>query len=245
LSLKAPPFQGVAIHDIVPRVRTLFFIGLGVLAAPAWAWPVDWIHDVEPGKEKFIKLPKVDWFEVDDPKIVSVEWVAESNELMLIGLKPGRATVLLGADGRVAAWRVRVGTPPVTDDAALAASKKACSDFKVTPLEEVKLTVTVGTEGCRKALTTLFQTDAFEARHLDLTFDGAVLQQQLRSVQDGLQVTTKGRVKARYVGAGLVLDGPVTAAEHRKVLWETLRRTLGRFALDDQTQQPEPEAGAP
>ena len=218
---------------------------LCVLSLPAAAWPVDWIHDVEVNKEKFIKLPRVDWLEVDDPKVVSVEWVPESNELMLIGLKPGRAVVLLGADGKVAAWRVRVGTPPVTDEAALAAAKKACPGLKITPLEEVKLTVTVPDEACRKALTTLFQTDAFEARHLDLTFEGKVLQAQLKSVQDGLQLTTHGKVKARYLGAGLVLEGPVTIAEHRKLLWETLKRTLGRFALTDDTEKPEPDAGTP
>lgn len=227
---------------MVAAVRRVLFL-CSLFSLPALAWPVDWIHDVEVNKEKFIKLPRVDWFEVDDPKVVSVEWVAESNELLLIGLKPGRATVLLGADGKVAAWRVRVGTPPALDDAVFTAAKKACPDLKVTPLDEVKLTVTAGDEGCRKALLALFQTDAFEARHLDLTFDGKVLQTQLRSVQDGLQLTTKGRVKARYVGAGLVLDGPVTIAEHRKLLWETLRRTLGRFALDDQTEKPEPDAG--
>jgi hypothetical protein len=226
------------------RVSRLL-LALCVVSLPAAAWPVDWIHDVEVNKEKFIKLPRVDWLEVDDPKVVSVEWIAESNELLLIGLKPGRAIVLLGADGKVAAWRVRVGTPPVTDDAALAAAKKACPDMKITPLEDVKLTVTVPDEACRKALTTLFQTDAFEARDLDLTFEGKVLQAQLKSVQDGLMLTTKGRVKARYVGAGLILEGPVTIAEHRKLLWETLRRTLGRFALSDETEKPEPDAGTP
>ena len=56
---------------------------------------------------------------------------------------------------------------------------------------------------------------------------------------------TKGRVKARYVGAGLVLEGPVTKAEHRKVLWEVLKRTLGRFALDDKMELPAPDAGTP
>lgn len=221
-------------------------LALCFLPLPAAAWPVDWIHDVEVGKEKFVKLPRVDWFELDDSGTLSVEWVAESNELLLIGLKPGRATLLLGADGKVAAWRVRVGTPPVLDAAIFAAAKKACPDFKATPLEDVKLTVTVQDEGCRKALLALFQTDAFEARHLDLTFEGKVLQAQLKSVQEGLQLTTRGKVKARYVGAGLVLDGPVTIAEHRKLLWETLRRTLGRFALDDQTEKPEPvDAGTP
>lgn len=217
-----------------------------LLSLPAFAWPVDWVHDVEPGKEKFLKLPRVDWFEVDDPKVVSVEWVAESNELLIIGLKPGRATVLLGADGKVAAWRVRVGGAPLLDDVGFVAAKKACPDLKATPLEEVKLTVTAQDEPCRKALLTLFQSDAFEARHLDLTLDGKVLQTQLKSVQDGLMQITRGRVKARYVGAGLILDGPVSVAEHRKVLWEVLKRTLGRFALDDQMEvAPAPDAGSP
>jgi hypothetical protein len=215
------------------------------LGWPAHAWPVDWIHDVEVAREKFVKLPRVDWLEVEDPKVASVEWVAETNELLIIGLKPGRTTVLLGADGKVAAWRIRVGTPPLLDDAIFKAASKACPDLKVTPLEDVKLTVTVQDEACRKALLALFQTDAFEARHLDLTFEGKVLQTQLKLVQDGLQVATKGKVKARYVGAGLILDGPVTVAEHRKLLWETLRRTLGRFALDDQTEESGADAGVP
>lgn len=215
-------------------------------AVTAFAWPVDWVHDVEAGKEKFVKLPRLDWFEVEDPKVLAVEWQPESGELLLIALKPGRTTVLLGADGKVAAWRVRVGTPPVTDDAAYKAALKACPDLKVTPLEDVKLTATVKDEPCRKSLLALFQTDAFEARFIELTFDEKVLQSQLRSVDDGLKAITKGRVKAKYVGAGLVLEGPVSVAEHRKVLWEVLKRTLGRFALDDRMELPEPaDAGTP
>lgn len=178
-----------------------------VVAAPASAWPVDWIHDVEPGKEKFVKLPKVDWFEVDDPKVVAVEWNAESNELLLIGLKAGRATVLLGADGKVAAWRVRVGGAPKVDPAAFTAAQKACPDLKASPLDDVKLTVTVHDDACRQALLALFQGDAFEARHLELEFEGKALQAQLRAVQEGLQALTRGKVTARYVGAGLILDG--------------------------------------
>ena len=154
------------------NVARLFVLSLCFLGPSVFAWPVDWIHEVDAGKEKFIKLPGVDWLEVEDPKVASVEWLAESNELLIVGLKPGRTTVLLGAGGKVAAWRVRVGTPPVIDDGVFKAAGKACPDLKVTPLEEVKLTVTVQDEGCRKALMALFQTDAFEARHLELTFEG-------------------------------------------------------------------------
>lgn len=223
----------------------LLCLALALTGSTALAWPVDWIHDVEPGREKFVKLPRLDWFEVDVPGVVQVEWLAESNELLLTGLKAGRATVLLGADGKVAAWRVRVGTPAVRDDAAYTAAQKACPDFKATPLDDVKLTVTVKDEACHKALHALFQSDAFEARHLELTFDGKVLQAQLKRVQDGLQLASKGRVKARYVGAGLVLDGAATEAEHRKVLWAVLQRTLGRFALADEVEVARPDAGSP
>lgn len=217
---------------------------LTLVATAAPAWPVDWVHDVEAGKERFLKLPRVDWFEVEDPKVLDVVWQPESNELMLIGLKPGRTTVLLGAEGKVAAWRVRVGTPPVTNDAAYAAAKKACPDLRLTPLEDVKLTVSVHDEACRLALLKYFETDAVEARSLDLAFDNTVLQAQLKSVEDGLRAVTKGRVKARYVGAGLVIEGVTSQAEHRKALWEIFKRALGRFAIDDRIEEPEPDGGA-
>lgn len=215
------------------------------LPAAAQAWPVDWIHDVEAGKEKFVRLPRLDWFEVEDPKVAKVEWLEESGELLLTGLKPGRTVVLLGADGKVAAWRIRVSSRPVTEDAAWSSAQKTCPDLKPTPLEDVKLTVTVQDEACRKALTALFQTDAFEARHLELTFPDKVLQAQLKGVEEGLKAVAGRKATARYVGAGLVLEGQATKEEHRKALWEVLRRTLGRFALDDRLVEPPPaDAGA-
>lgn len=202
----------------------------------AHGWPVDWVHDVEPGKERFVKLPAVDWWEVEDPKVLQVEWLAESNELLLSGLKPGRTVVLLGAQGKVAAWRVRVGAKPQVDDKLSLATKKVCPDLTWRPLEEVKLTVTVQDEACRAALLSLFQTDVVEARTLELTWAQATLQAQLKELQRALDGIAKGRVTARYVGAGLVLTGAVSEVEHRRVLWELLRRTLGRFALDDQLE---------
>jgi hypothetical protein len=219
-----------------------------VLAVPGLcaAWPVDWAHDVEAGREKFVRLPRLDWFEVDDPKVLQVEWLADSGELLLTGLKPGRAVVLLGAEGKVAAWRVRVGTRPVTDEGAWKAAQKACPDFTSTPLEDVKLAVTVKDEACRQALTGLFRTDAFEARHLELTFEVPVLQAQLRGLEEALRQAVGRRASARYVGAGLVLEGTLSRAEHRRVLWLVLERTLGRFALDDRIEeQAPPDAGAP
>ena len=217
---------------------------LFTLALPAVAWPVDWVHDVEAGKERFVKLPHIDWWEVEDPKVLQVEWLADSNELLLSGLKPGRTVVLLGSEGRVAAWRVRVGGKPLQDEKLNAAAQKACPDLKWTPLEDVRLTVTAHVEPCRQALLALFQTDAVEARALEVTRSGEVLQAQLKELQRAFETIAKGKVKARYVGAGLVLTGAVTQAEYRKVLWEVLRRSLGRFALDDQLEVQAPPAAA-
>lgn len=231
-------------------MRALLLVFIVALATPARAWPVDWVHDVEAGKERFVRLPHVDWWEVEDPKVLQVEWLADSNELLLSGLKAGRTVVLLGSEGKVAAWRVRVGQPPLRDEKLGAAAQKACPDLKWTPLDDVKLTVTAHAEPCRLALHALFQTDAVEARGLELTVSGEVLQAQLKALQRAFEGPAKGKVKARYVGAGLVLTGKVTQAEHRKVLWEVLRQSLGRFALDDQLEvepaaAPATDAGPP
>jgi hypothetical protein len=225
---------------------SLVLVAVLGLALPAAAWPVDWIHEVAVGREKFVKLPSLDWFEVQDPKVAQVEWFAENGELLLTGLKAGHTQVLLGSNGRVAVWRVRVGEPPLLDEQALPLAKKACPGLTLTPLEDVKLTVTLETDACFTALTRLFETDAFEARHLELTFAGAVLQTQLK----GLQAKLSKKVKARYVGAGLVLEGgPLTPPEHREALWAVFRTALGRLALDDQLDVlPEPpavDAGTP
>jgi hypothetical protein len=154
----------------------------------------------------------------------------ESGELLLTGLKPGRTLLLLYAEGRFAVWRLRVGGKP--EVASPDAAKKACPDLKLTPNDDTKLTVTVQDDKCWKALLDLFKSDAFVARELDLTFDQKVLQTQLRSLQEGLK---KG-LSSRYVGAGLVLEGEVSRAEHRKTLWELFRRSVGRVALDDKLE---------
>ncbi len=198
------------------------------------AWPVDVVQDVEPGKEKFVKLGAIDWAEIEDPSIATVE-VMETKEVLFTGLKPGRTLVLLYAEGRFAVWRVRVGGRP--DEPSLEPAKKACPDLKHTPKEEVKLTVTVATDACWAALLQLFQGDAFTARELELTFEGKVLQSQLK----GIQASLKKGVASKYVGAGLVLEGEVTKAEHRQILWSLFRKSIGRVALDDRLDTKTPQ----
>jgi hypothetical protein len=204
-------------------------VPLTLVVAALLAWPADMVHDVEPGREKLVKLAAVEWVEVEDPGIVTAE-IMESGELLLTAGKPGRTLVLLYAEGKFAVWRVRVGGKP--EVGSTGAAKKACPDLKLTPGEDTKLTVTVQDDKCWKALYELFKSDSFVARELDVTFDPKVLQTQLKSIQEGLK---KG-LSSRYVGAGLVLEGDVTPAEHRKVLWELFKRSVGRVALDDKLE---------
>jgi hypothetical protein len=200
-------------------------VSLSLVAHLLLAWPVDMVHDVEPGKEKFVRVAAVEWVDVEDPAVATAE-IMESGEVLLSGHKAGRTLVLLYAEGRFAVWRLRVGGKPVPGD--LEGANKACPTLE----KKAELVVTVSDERCAKALRGLFETDAVVARELDLTFEGKVLQAQLKSLQEGLPRS----VASKYVGAGLVLEGHATAAEHRKILWEVFRRSIGRVALEDRIE---------
>jgi len=215
-------------------------------AAPALAWPVDMIQDVEAGKVKFIRLPGLDFFEVQDPGIATVEWMSDSGELLITAKKAGRTNVLLGAGGKVAVWRIRVSQKPVVDAEAKKAAQKACADFKDDPLGEVKLTVTVATPACRAALLKLFESDTYIASDLQLTYATDVLQGQLKTMQAAFEAAGIP-VESNYLGAGLELKGKLTVAQHHQVLWEAFHQSLGRLPLNDfivETDAAPPDAGA-
>jgi hypothetical protein len=207
---------------------------LTLLTCLTLAWPVDMVHDVEPGKEKFIKVAAIEWAESEDPSIVTAE-AMEAGEVLLTAVKPGRTLVLLYAQGRFAVWRVRVGGKPELPSTEPA--KKACPDLKLTPNEDTKLSVTVQSDACWKALLALLQGDGFTARELEVTFDGKVLQTQLKA----LQAVLKKSIASKYVGAGLVLEGEVTEPEHRQLFWKLFKNSVGRVALDDQLEVKTPQ----
>ena len=85
-----------------------------LLSAPAQAWPVDVVQDLELGKEKFVHLSSLDWFEVEDPKVATVEYL-ESGEILFTPLRPGRTLVLMYAEKKFAVWRLRVEGKPLPD----------------------------------------------------------------------------------------------------------------------------------
>jgi hypothetical protein len=227
-------------------VKTL----LGVLAflllvpAPALAWPVDLTVAVERGTDRFHKLSVVEWVEVEDPSVATVEVLAGSNELLMTGLKPGRTLVLLYAEGKFAVWRLTVTEPgarpePEPSEAALSAARKACPGLKVQEGAERMLTATVKDSACRGALLELLKTDAFLARELELTFELPVLQAQLATVSASLKPLG---MEARYSGAGVVLQGAATPETHRKALWELFRLSVGRVPLEDRVKVQTPAA---
>ena len=209
-----------------------------LLPRAAAAWPVDVSEDLRPGEERFRRLSALEWVEVEDPSIATAE-VMESGELLLTAKAPGRTLLLLYAEGRVAAWRIRVGgAPPKPDvlEAAVAATKKACPGLKAELDSVPELTATVGDDRCRLALLKLLEQDGFFAKNLSLTFEVPALQAQLSSIQAGIAAVTKEKVDAHYLGAGLVLRGELSAREHRKVLWEVFKRSVGRPAVNDEIE---------
>lgn len=215
-----------------------------LLPLQALAWPVDLVFSLESGTDRFHKLTAVDWVEVEDPSVATVEVLPGSNELLITGKHPGRTLMLLYAEGKMGVWRVSVTAPgaKATPDAApeqLAAARKACPGLEANEGTERSLVVTVKDSACRKALLALFQTDAWLARELELTFELPMLQEQL----SGMNLALKDLgLEARYSGAGIVLQGEATPEGHRRALWELFRQSVGGVPLEDRVKINAPEA---
>jgi hypothetical protein len=223
-----------------------------LISSSAHAWPVDVAVTVTNGDVHFERPAAIDWAEVDDPKIATVE-VLQTGELLFTGKQTGHTYALLFAEGKPAVWRIDVLakgaqlTREASPAAKLDPARKACKDVSLgEPGTDSALTATVPNDVCRKALLELFQTPAFLARELSLTFELDALQAQLKDVTDAIAKNAHVPVDAHYLGAGLVLKGQVTVEQHRKILWEVFRHTAGRIALDDQLEvAPPPDAGSP
>ncbi len=219
-----------------------------LLPVSAFAWPVDQAFSLESGADRFHKLTAVDWVDVEDPTVATVEVLPGSNELLMTGKRPGRTLLLLYAEGKFAVWRLTVTAPgarPVPEAAPelLAAARKACPGLQVNEGAERSLVATVKDSACRKALWALFQTDVWLARELELTFELPMLQEQLSALEPELNGLG---LEARYSGAGIVLQGSATAEVHRRALWTLFRQSVGRVPLEDRVkvQAPSvPDAG--
>ena len=223
-------------------MRRLLWL-LALAPVPASAWPVDVVQDLEIGKEKFVRLSSLDWFEVEDPKVATVEYL-ESGEILFTPQKPGRTLVLMYAEKKFAVWRLRVGGKPQLDPAVLSAALKACPKLQYHPEAYDKLVGTVGDEKCRAALLPLLSNDTLVAKELDLTFEQVVLQAQLKAIEAAL-ATLKSKISAHYEGASLILSGSADGPGQHKALWEVFRRSAGRVAMDDRVEVSGDSPGGP
>jgi hypothetical protein len=212
--------------------RTLALITLCTSAA-AWAWPYDVVRELDTKTPAIVKLHQVDWFQLnsEDKKLLDVEWVEAANELILNPLKSGRVSVLLSAQQQLGFWNVLISEKRKPAIAALERAKKNCPGIDFTPIDDVKLTVSISAEPCRQAALELLRGDGFVASQLRLTFTPEMLQAQLKDIQAALKPWS---VTARYVGAGLVLQGSAKKSEQAKLYWAIFFVTLGRLAVDDQ-----------
>ncbi|HEX8697723.1 MAG TPA: pilus assembly protein N-terminal domain-containing protein [Myxococcaceae bacterium] len=209
-----------------------------LLPVSALAWPVDQVFSVDHGADRFHKLTAVEWVDVEDPTVATVEVLPGSNELLMTGKRPGRTLLLLYAEGKFAVWRLTVTAPgarpaPEASPELLAGARKACPGLQVTEGAERALLATVKDTPCRKALLALFQTDAWLARELELTFELATLQEQLAELEPTLKELG---LEARYSGAGIVLQGTATPESHRRALWALFRQSVGRVPLEDRVK---------
>ncbi|WP_224370203.1 pilus assembly protein N-terminal domain-containing protein [Hyalangium versicolor] len=215
-----------------------------LLPLRALAWPVDLVFPLESGADRFHKLTAVEWVDVEDPSVASVELLSGSNELLITGKRPGRTLMLLYAEGKMGVWRLVVTAPGVrpTPEAApelLAAARKVCPGLQVNEGAERSLVVSVKDSACRKALLDLFRTDAWLARELEVTFELPVLQEQLSALSPRLKELG---LEARYSGAGIILQGKASPDAHRRALWELFRQSVGRVPLEDRVTIDAPEA---
>ena len=146
--------------------------------------------------------------------------------------------MLLYAEGKMGVWRLSVTAPgakapPEAAPGLLAAARQACPGLQVNEGAERSLAVTVKDTACRKALLSLFQTDAWVARELDITFELPMLQEQLAEMTSALKDLG---LEARYSGAGVVLQGEATPEGHRRALWALFRQSVGSVPLEDRVK---------
>ena len=217
------------------RVMSKAALAALLLPAAAMAWPVDGFIDVPVGSEKFVKFGALDGAHIEDPSIADVEVLSDSGELLVTAKKPGRTLVQLSAQGRFAVWRLRVGGEPLDETAVWDAARKACKGLKAEPLE---LEAEVAGEPCRGALLKGLAQDRYLPRVTALTLDVKVAQAQLADFQAAM-AAAKLPVKLRYEGAGLVLEGNVSADARRRAYFELFKKSLGRLAITDRLVVPE------
>jgi hypothetical protein len=212
-----------------------------LLPSVALAWPVERVMELSPGDPTFLKIGSLSFLDVENPSIATAE-VLPTGEVMLLGLAPGQTLLMFHAEGRATFFRLRVAGAENTR--APSGSPKECPGLKArSEAGRRTLEGAVSSNACRLALRALLQSDDYLAPALELTFDLATLQEQLKDMSAGV-ARVAPRVSLSYLGAALVMRGAATEGEHKAALWEIFKRAVGRVALNDQVAL-EMDAGTP
>jgi len=216
-----------------------------LLSTTAWAWPVEKVIELELGKDTILRMGAADWFEIDDPKVVSAEVLDSGDEMLFTPKAAGRALMMTYIEGKPLVWSIHVGKPfdPKAQQASLAATLKACPKLAHKPGEYEKLVGDVLDAKCRSALLETLKLDLFEAKDVSLTIEAQVLVAQLNELRAAL-TAAKSPVAAHYEGATLVLEGKTDLPALKRALWEAFRHSAFRVALDNRAEV-EVDGGSP
>jgi hypothetical protein len=223
-----------------------------LLAAAAWlvstaalAWPVEKVIELEPGKDTIVKIGNAEWFEIDEPKIATGESLDSGDEMLLTGKAPGRALLMVYAEGKPIVYALHVGKSDAkAAQSALQSALKACPKLAYKATEYEKLVGDVPDVKCRTALLDALKTDVVEAKETALVFDPTVLAAQLSEIKAAI-AAAKNPLALHYEGATLVVEGKAELAQLKRALWEAFKHSACRIALDNRAELSSPPDGGP
>jgi hypothetical protein len=231
-------------------MKKLFAAALLLAPLAAWANPPHLVIEVKPGDPAFERLYGVTALAVADPSIASAE-LQPSQEVLILGKKPGTTDVVAFAGGKLVGIRVHVRaagapTPPDSSGEKLDAVLKTCPKHQlVGEGKDQELGAAPSTPACRAALAALFATDRFVVKQIAVDFDEVSLQAQLAEFQKALHDAGIDGVTLHYQAATLVLEGTVSQAQAGKLALVLYQHAVGGVPLDDTDLEIEqPDAGA-
>lgn len=209
----------------------------------ALAWPVEKVIELEAGKDTIVRIGNAEWFDLDDPKVATAEALDSGDEMLLTGKAPGRALLMVYAEGKPIVYSLRVGKADAkAAQAALQPALKACPKLAYKPAEYEKLTGDVPDVKCRAALLEALKSDPVEAKEVALVFDATVLAAQLTEIKTAL-TAAKNPLAVHYEGATLVLEGKGELPQLKRALWESFKHSACRIALDNRAEVSAPPDG--
>jgi hypothetical protein len=217
-------------------MRRTLIMAMALWTLPALAGPPETSVDLRPGADTFIRAAGVAAVGVGDRSIATAEWFP-SGELLISAKSPGETDVAVLAGGKIAGIHVRVAAdnsaPSVSPPGPTPELHAACPGLKIEGSGgQASLVATVNDEGCRKALSKVFTTQAWTLKQTDLTYSIEALQVQLQAFESALKGASVP-VTVKYQGATLVLTGAPTQAQADQMVIAIYQQAVGGLPVDD------------